>query len=67
MASKRYIVVDGTRYWWIMTTEETIRVLVRAADVQGGRTMATYFAHGNLVTPWLVSEAIKHALAHGWT
>jgi uncharacterized protein (TIGR02996 family) len=28
--------------------------------------MTTHFAHGNLVTPWLVRRAIEHALANGW-
>lgn len=43
-----------------------IRVVVRAAEVPGARTMITLYEHGNLVTPWLVRHAIEHAIAGGW-
>jgi len=64
--SKRTLVVEGTRFVWALTPgDEGLRLRVRAQEA-GGASLATLFDHGNLVTPWLVRQAILRGLASGW-
>jgi len=68
MAAWRHITVDGRRFGWTLRPhDEGLRLIVRTQDLPRGRSMTTWFAHGNLVTPWLVSQAITRALGEGWT
>lgn len=62
--SRRAIVVDTVTYHWLLAPDAEgleLRVWQRS-----GSRLSARFAHGNLVTPWLVRRAIVDALAAGW-
>lgn len=63
----RSMTVEGTRYRWVVAPndEPGLGIVVEAADAPGQR-MVTWVEHGTTISPWLVREAILHALAHGW-
>lgn len=63
----RVMTVEGTRYRWVVAPndEPGLGIVVEAADSPGQR-MVTWVDHGTLISPWLVREAILHALAEGW-
>lgn len=63
----RVMTVDGARYRWVVAPndEPGLGIVVEAADAPGQR-MVTWVDHGTTIAPWLVREAIVHALAQGW-
>lgn len=63
----RGVTVDGTRYRWVVAPndEPGLGIVVEAADAPGQR-MVTWVDHGTTISPWLVREAILHALSQGW-
>jgi len=64
---ERRIVVEGTSFRWLLRPDDEggLHLHVRAAEERGAR-LSVWIDHGNLVTPWLVREAIVRALAEGW-
>lgn len=63
----RLITVERERYRWVVAPndEPGMAIVVEAADVPGQR-MVTWVEHGTTISPWLVREAILHALSQGW-
>lgn len=63
----RLMTVEGACYRWVVAPndEPGLGIVVEAADSPGQR-MVTWVDHGTTISPWLVREAILHALAHGW-
>lgn len=63
----RLMTIEGARYRWVVAPndEPGLGIVVEAADSPGQR-MVTWVDHGTTISPWLVREAILHALAHGW-
>ncbi|HZH77795.1 MAG TPA: hypothetical protein VEY88_17345 [Archangium sp.] len=63
----RLMTVEGARYRWVVAPndESGLGIVVEAEDSPGQR-MVTWVDHGTTLSPWLVREAILHALAQGW-
>jgi hypothetical protein len=63
----RLLTVEDGRYRWIVAPEDEpgLGIVVEAADAAGQR-MVTWVEHDTIISPWLVREAILHALSHGW-
>jgi hypothetical protein len=63
----RLLTVELVRYRWVVTPgdEPGLGIVVEDADSPGQR-MVTWVEHGTVIAPWLVREAILHALARGW-
>jgi len=63
----RLMTVEGARYRWVVAPndEPGLGIVVEAEDSPGQR-MVTWVDHGTTISPWLVREAILHALAQGW-
>jgi len=64
----RLMTVEGARYRWAVAPndEPGLGIVVEAADSPGQR-MVTWVEHGTAISPWLVREAILHALSEGWS
>ncbi|HEX5746848.1 MAG TPA: hypothetical protein VFZ09_11445 [Archangium sp.] len=64
----RLMTVEGARFRWVVAPgdEPGLGIVVEAADSPGQR-MVTWVDHGTTISPWLVREAILHALAQGWS
>ena len=81
--NKRRIVVDGQEYFWAVSGDDgwiNVRVMV---DVPGGQALVCYFDYHQdriprgegavslvnqfVVTPYTISQVIRHGLANGWT
>ncbi|WP_224363262.1 MafI family immunity protein [Hyalangium versicolor] len=63
----RLLTVEGVRYRWRVTSadEPGLGIVVEDADSPGQR-MVTWVDHGQVISPWVVREAILHALSQGW-
>ncbi|WP_375773089.1 MafI family immunity protein [Archangium gephyra] len=64
----RLLTIEGARYRWVVAPndEPGLGIVVEAADLAGQR-MVTWVEHGTAISPWLVREAILHALSQGWS
>lgn len=63
----RLMTVDGARYRWVVAADDEpgLGIVVESADSVGQR-MVTWVEHGTTISPWLVREAVLHALSKGW-
>jgi hypothetical protein len=63
----RLLTVEGPQYRWTVSPDDEpgMGIVVKKSNLLGQR-MVTWVEHGNIVSPWLVREAIIHALSHGW-
>jgi hypothetical protein len=64
----RLMTIGGERYRWVVAPDDEpgLGIVVEAAESPGQR-MVTWVEHGTTISPWLVREAILHALSQGWT
>ena len=63
----RLLTVEGARYRWVVAPadEPGLGIVVEDAKSPGQR-MVTWVEHGQILSPWVVREAILHALSQGW-
>lgn len=63
----RQIIVDGIAYRWIVSPDDEpgLAIVVERAQSPGAKMIA-WVEHGNIISPWLVRQAILHGLSKGW-
>jgi hypothetical protein len=63
----RLLMVEGVQYRWVVAPadEPGLGIVVEDADSPGQR-MVAWVEHGQTISPWVVRQAILHALSRGW-
>lgn len=63
----RRIIVNGTTFRWrVAPNDEPGMAIVVQTASRVGQRMVTWVEHGNVISPWLVRQAILNALDSGW-
>jgi len=63
----RLITVNGHQFRWrVAPNDEPGMAIVVESAITPAQRMVTWVDHGNTISPWLVHQAILHALEHRW-